>query len=413
MVKFLRKSEIKSTFLNKHNRKELREDMGATYNVSPDVLMWVYKKAQNSIIPLKSTPLIESWVKGSKIPTFNQIEDVSNETRIPLGYFFLNMPPEEKIPLLQFRTIKNEQYAEPSRNLIDTIQDMEMIIDWTRNFLKDNHSNPNSIVGSQKDTKNHLSIASYIRSILCLDIDWFKNSSSAGESFRIIREQIENVGVIVMQNGTARNNTRRPLNVEEFRAFTIIDDYAPLIFINAVDSPNAKLFSLFHELVHVCLGVNSLYNGDEYMNVSSNNEIETLCNAVAADLLVPTELFKERWEKYKADCLDDTDVVSKMAGFFKCSQVVIARKAKDQKFITKNKYQEIEDTVRQQYLATRKKQASLGGDYYTTMMSRIDQRFFNMLIESVFQGKTQYTEACQLTHTNRVTFSELAERISP
>lgn len=117
--------------------------------------MWVYRKTQSSSVPLKSAQIVEAWIEGSKAPTFSQIEFVSNETRIPLGFFFLNSPPDEDIPLLQFRTIKNERYAEPSRNLIDTIHDMEMIIDWTRNSLIDNRSDPNNIVGSQKKQETH------------------------------------------------------------------------------------------------------------------------------------------------------------------------------------------------------------------------------------------------------------------
>lgn len=386
--------------------------MGATYNISHDVLMWVYRKTHSSSVPLKSAQIVEAWIEGSKAPTFSQIEFVSNETRIPLGFFFLNSPPDEDIPLLQFRTIKNERYAEPSRNLIDTIHDMEMIIDWTRNSLIDNRSDPNNIVGSQKKTRNPLTIADYIREALCLDIDWFMNSSKAEESFRIIRDRIENAGVLVMQNGTARNNTRRPLDVEEFRAFTIIDEYAPLIFINAADSPNARLFSLFHEFTHVCLGVNSLYNENNDGSGSANNELETLCNAVAADLLVPDALFKERWESYKTLCSNDEEVVARMAGYFKCSQVVIARKSCDLHFISKDEYRRIVDTAKEQYLTAQRKKNGLGGNYYATMISRIDRRFFGMLMESVIQGKTQYTEACKLTYTNRVTFSKLAERMA-
>ncbi|MGE4585603.1 MAG: hypothetical protein AB7C91_13215 [Sphaerochaeta sp.] len=52
-------------------------------------------------------------------------------------------------------------------------------------------------------------------------------------------------GVIVMMNGVVRNNTHRPLSIEEFRAFALIDSFAPLIFINATDSASGRLFSLF------------------------------------------------------------------------------------------------------------------------------------------------------------------------
>src|SRR5699024_11556870 len=66
----------------------------------------------------------------------------------------------------------------------------------------------------------------------------------------------------VMQNGIALNNTHRPLDLNEFRAFTLVDEYAPLIFINTLDTNNGKTFSLLNEVAHVFLGINSLYNDD-------------------------------------------------------------------------------------------------------------------------------------------------------
>lgn len=386
--------------------------MAATYNVSPDVLTWVFQKAQNSPIPLKSVPLLQAWIDGSKTPTFSQIEAVSTETKIPLGYFFLNTPPEESIPLLQFRTVNSEQYKDPSRNLIDTIHDMERIIDWTKNAMIDSNSEPNEIVGSQRSVKDPFILANYIRKVLGLNIYWSIHSHSAEESFKTLRDRINTVGVIVMQNGTASGNSKRPLDVDEFRAFTIIDNYAPLIFINARDSQNAKLFSLLHEFAHICLGVDSLFNENHWICPSNNSVLETLCNAVAAELLVPTEMFKKKWQELKPICQSIEDVIEKTAYYFKCGQVVVARKASDLKMINKEKYHQIANTARTQYLDSREKKNSSGGNYYTTMASRIDRRFFSMLLESVFQGKTQYTEACKLTNTNRITFSELAERMA-
>ena len=66
-----------------------------------------------------------------------------------------------------------------------------------------------------------------------------------------------------MMSGIVGNNTHRPLDVEEFRALSVIDAYAPLIFINSNDSINGRLFSLLHEFSHICIGENSLFN-DRY-----------------------------------------------------------------------------------------------------------------------------------------------------
>ena len=376
--------------------------MEAVFNVSPDVLGWVRKKAGNA--SRESLSLLESWIDGEKVPTFNQIETVSRETRIPLGYFFLNEPPKENIPLLKFRTINNEQYSEPSRNLIDTIHDMEMIVDWMRRTLKDDDCDPCPVVGSCRETKEPSLIADYIRKVLYLDLDWFRNYKNPEETFKDIRERLNSIGVTVMQSGIVGNNTHRPLDAGEFRAFTLIDEYAPLIFINAADSPRARLFSLFHEFAHVCLGIDSLYNADN-SSTPDDNKIEVLCNAVAGNLLVPGILLKQRWN----DNIEPEELIASLSDYFKCSRIVIARKAYDMSLISKEAYVEICKKVEEHYLENRKQADRGGGDYYSTAKSRIDHRFLRMLMESVIEGKTQYSEACRLTHTNRVTLSTLTE----
>lgn len=45
-------------------------------------------------------------------------------------------------------------------------------------------------------------------------------------------------------SGIVGNNTHRPLSIDEFRAFSITDDYAPLIFIKSVVKVEAIIIVL-------------------------------------------------------------------------------------------------------------------------------------------------------------------------
>lgn len=107
-----------------------------------------------------------------------------------------------------------------------------------------------------------------------------------------------------MMNGIVGSNTHRSLDINEFRAFTMIDKYAPLIFINANDSSNGRLFSLAHEMTHIWLGVNSFCN-DYQHPISGISSLEVLCNAVAAELLVPIEMFNISWREDKTDDIEE------------------------------------------------------------------------------------------------------------
>ena len=255
-----------------------------------------------------------------------------------------------------------------------------------------------------------LKFAAHVRDLLSIDIEWYKKVRNAEESFSSIRTAISNTGTIVMMSGIAGNNTHRPLDIHEFRAFSVVDAYAPLVFINSNDSTNGKLFSLLHEFAHICIGENNFYN-DRYSTGVRVKKAETICNAVAAEILVPSNIFMRAWAT-EATIQENTDVIAILARFFKCGTTVIARKAYDRGLIDYDLYRKTAEEAVRLYAENRKRkkeQGESGGDYYRTLASRIDKRFFGMLLGSVREGKTLYTDAFRLTNTNRSTFSTLAE----
>ena len=260
-----------------------------------------------------------------------------------------------------------------------------------------------------KDEKNPAVIANYIRKVLGLSESWFEGVSDSGNAFKRIRERISEHGILVMMNGVVRNNTRRPLSVEEFRAFALTDSFAPLIFINGADSNNGRLFSLIHEFTHICLGVDNLYNVG-FSDIENQEDIEVICNAVASEILVPQDVFRKKWKELSIVCRTSDETIKKLSAYFNCSSVVIARKALDASLISKSDYETVVDESIAGFRAMVATRAR-GGEYYKTMRSRLDRRFFNMVLDSVSNGKTQYSEAFRLTNTNRNTFLKLAERM--
>lgn len=369
--------------------------------IAPAIINWVISQTQLGELSQEVANNLQAWKNGDKTPTFNQIENASKATGIPLGYFFLQTPPVEDKSLIECRTIDSLTVKNPSRDLMNTIHDMEMIQDWMREQLIADGFDPLDYVG--KSRANAKEIAESIRKILDIEIDWYKKVVN-GDSFGYIRSAISESGVIVMANGVVGNNTHRPLSVDEFRAFTIIDEYAPLIFINSNDSNGAKLFSLFHEFAHVCLGHNSFFN-DRYGIGEKVSKIETVCNAVAAELIVPQDLFIKEWNSV-INGNTEKQAIIKLSSKFKCGTMVVARRALDNGFIPFGVYKEISQLAVKLYNEQRKKK-SAGGDYYNTLSSRIDKRFLCKLAASVAEGNTLYMDAYRLTNTNRNTFEKL------
>jgi Zn-dependent peptidase ImmA (M78 family) len=372
-----------------------------TVQVSSNIWNWVSAAVQ---LNDANRANLELWRSGEKQPTFNQLEDFSNKTRIPLGYFFLNSPPVESLKILEFRTVDSLSLQNPSRDLVDTVRQMENVQEWMREYVIAAQGEQVSFVGTLDINDDVSSRAVAIRKAISLPVNWYEQSKTTDDSFKFIRQAISNVGVIVMMNGIVGSNTHRTLNVDEFRAFTLIDEYAPLIFVNSADSRGGMLFSLLHEFIHIGIGMSSLFNagiGDS----NSVNPREVVCNAVTAEILAPLSDFGDKWQNTNGEL---EERISAIAAHFKCSQSVIARRAFDCHFITNNEYNRLVSRARQ---IIKTKPANSGGDYYKTQATRIDRKFLLALNASLHEGRTLHTEAFRLTNTNRSTFEELISEV--
>lgn len=370
-------------------------------DVSPVILDWILKVTSLDQIDDGLRTRFYQWKNAKEIPTYSQIETLSKKIHIPLGYFFLKTPPVEQFPLLEFRTINSVAQKSPSRDFIDTYYQMEAIQDWMRDYLIDLGREKLSFVGSCKNEKNPEKIAASIRNIAGLSIDWHSTTKDAYASFGMLRNFFEKAGILVLKNGVVGQNTRRPLAIEEFRAFTIIDNYAPLVFINNNDSDNAKLFSLVHEIVHIWIGHNSFYND----NFNAIDPLETLCNAAAAELLVPNQIFIQEW--HNMNFLSDDDKISRLVKMFKCGEIVVARKALNNTFISQRKYKTIETRAIKFF----KKNKKSGGNSYLSNRARFGEPFILALDNSIREGKTRSTEVYRLINLKRNTFANLIAEI--
>jgi Zn-dependent peptidase ImmA (M78 family) len=369
--------------------------------VSPDIWQWVLSTVN---VDGDQKDKLDKWVSGIRLPTIAQLEEFGRKTHIPIGYFFLKNPPSRKCKLTDFRTINSVPSENISRELYETAIHMENIQEWMREYLIDNGAESIDFVGSLDARISTLDIAKNIRIFLGIDIKWYEKQYSADGSFRHLRNAISDAGILVFKNGVVRNNTSRSLDINEFRAFALTDDYAPLIFINNKDSIEGKLFSLIHELVHIGVGANSIINLRQ--ENSQIPKLEAFCNGATAEILIPIDLFRENWNENSKDT--DTKI-SVLSRHFKCSRLAIARRALDSGFLTYEKYAQALNMAK---MATAKKSGgSRGGTHVINKVSSLDRNFFLALHSSVREGKTLYTDAYRLSGTNRYTFEQVLAKV--
>ncbi|MGZ9790181.1 ImmA/IrrE family metallo-endopeptidase [Staphylococcus hominis] len=380
--------------------------MTTRIGIEKEVLDWAIVKSNKEYeVIQKKFPKIEEWRLNKTKPTFKQVEGLSSFLNVPFGYLLVDTPPKEDIELLKFRTVNSEERKHTSRELIDTINDMEIKQEWMKEYLVSEGYEKNHIVERLNSNLNPTELAKELRSLIDLPVEWYKESNKSN-AFAYLRRKISYNGILVMQNGIVKNNTHRALDVEEFRAFCLIDDYAPLIFINTKDSENGKIFSLLHELVHIGLGIENIYNETDIIH--EHSELEAICNKVAAEILVPTDKFIHKWEN--ESLTREKDKIESLSNEFVASKIVLARKALDQKLIDNNLYTEIVDETKKTIEKLYKPKSS-GGNAINNAKSRIDTNFAIAVSDGLKSGKALYSDIYKLTGINNKMFNKVIERL--
>ncbi len=273
---------------------------------------------------------IRQWESGEKQPTFAQLKTLATIYRRPLALFYLPTPPQENIPLHDFRHLPAHEPAEWSSELAFWIRRMQLQQEWLRERFRLLEKLPLDFIGVSKLTDTPLETALKIRQVLNINTDTQISCKEPRAALHYWITQAEYTGINVCQKGS--------IELDEARGFVLVDSYAPFIYINSKDSPAGRLFTLAHELAHLWLNLPGISN----MNIPDysrrrEEQIERYCNQVAGLALVPAEDIRRFWNpQLYPDLLDH---VEKIAKRFCVSEAVIARRLRDDRKITTEDYQ--------------------------------------------------------------------------
>lgn len=375
-------------------------------NVNPELIRWAIERSGRSLETLvRYLPRIGRWESGEAQPTLKQLEKLARKTWTPLGYFFLAEPPEEKLPVPDFRTARDEPVRRPSPNLIDTLHTMQRRQAWMRDYLVEMGHERLSFIGSAKISENIESVAKNIRRELGMSEGWAGRISTWTDALRVLREAAEGAGVLVVINGVVGNDNHRKLDPAEFRGFVLADDYAPLVFINGSDARSAQMFTLAHELAHLWIGEGGIFDLPDMQ--ASGDRREVFCNRVAAEFLVPAAELKRFWPNANREA----EPFQAIAKEFKVSPIVAARRALDLGLIDQPRFFEFY----QAYQTDERRKAAKakgGGDFYNNQNVRLGKRFARAVMLAAKEGRLLYREAYSLTGLQGATFDKYAKELN-
>lgn len=374
--------------------------------LQPTVLRWARERAglAADVLAKKlqtAAEKVSAWEVDGKI-SFAKMQALAHATHTPEGYFFLATPPEDRLPIPDFRTVKDAPMKRPSPDLLDTVQTMQQRQAWMRDFLIEEGEPPLAFVGSMTLQTAPETVAADMRRVLGFADGWANAEKTWTDALMHLRQKIEAAGILIVINGVVGNNSHRKLNPDEFRGFALCDSFAPLIFINGSDFKSAQMFTFAHELAHLWAGRDGVSNFEALEPPPL--EVETWCNRVAAEFLMPAREVHGCWEKVRrAD-----EPFQALARRFKVSVLVAARRTLDLGLIERRQYFDfynawLEDERR------KGESTKSGGSFWNNQNVRVGQRFGAAVVRAAREGRLLYRDAYHLTGMHGETFTRFAE----
>lgn len=373
--------------------------MSTSLIINRNIVTWAIERAGYDVTTfINDFPSfrIKELLSDNKTPTLKQLESFSTKVHIPFGYLFLTDPPVERLLFPFFRS--KSQTGSISLNLYDTVSLIQRRQEWLKEYLTDIDFEPLQFVGKYDVDTDYKTIVADIRQTLKISEDWACHHINYENALNYIADRVEIANITIVFNSIVENNTSRPISVDEFSGFVMVDHIAPFMFVNSADGKAAQLFTIIHELAHIWIGVSAGFNNESLL--PADDPIEILCDKVAAEFLVPEHLFIIAWNRKPS-----LDTLSR---YFKVSKIVVARRALDLQKLTKDQFFSFYNEYTNQVQYKKDNQGS-GGDFYATAKKRVGLRFVGLVNQAIRENKLLYKEAYKITGLKGDTYQKFVD----
>src|SRR5262249_28946140 len=161
-------------------------------DVNPELLVWARERSGVGLDDLtRRFPKLGEWEEGDLSPTLRQLEQFARATKTPVGYLFLQVPPEEPLPIPDYRTRRGGQVGRTSPDPVDTIFQSLQRQEWYRDFVRSAEQRELDFVGSVTTGTPVTDVAAAMQRVLDFGID--ARGATWADAFRGLIDRAEEV----------------------------------------------------------------------------------------------------------------------------------------------------------------------------------------------------------------------------
>lgn len=394
-------------------------------HINPEILRWARDKSNLSLEEaakhagvsgtkkVSSTERLASWENGDDAPTRKQLNDLAKAYYRPVLTFYMKQPPEQTSRLPDFRTIGDHPVAEGGNVLEAFVRKMrakqQEIVELITEDMSEIVHLP--FIGRFTHNDEPKIIAEDIRQELQFDTSKQQSFRDRDALFRALRTKAEEIGIFVLLQGNLGSHHTN-IEADEFRGIALADPVAPFIIINNNDANAAYVFTLIHEMAHLWLGETGVSNLSPFSGTQREVNIETLCNQVATEFLMPRELIEEKWGT--AEGISLYEKIANIAIQLSISRAATANRLWKLGILSDEQWWALYRTYQSEWRKHRAKQKEKSGgpSYYVTTRSQLGNAIIRTVLGAVDAGSLTYTRASRILGVNAKSFDGLRARAS-
>lgn len=377
-----------------------------TITITPSILTWARERAGYKVDELaaKWEPPVDiaGFECGDAKPTYRQIENIADKLQLPVAAFFLPEPPDWPPIEQSFRTLGSEQFAEIPpriRLLLHKARGFQIGLDELndgrnpaqRQIVRDMPLHP---------TTDPVIVAARIRDYLGVSLEEQLGWKSESDALKAWRKSLHTVGVAVFKDA---------FGDDDFCGFCLYDAEFPLIYVNSSNSYTRQIFTLFHELAHLLFQTSGVDKDTGFRSQLTDDwqRMETLCNQLAAEILVPHESLMRKTDNERAYKIQAEELSRR----YRVSREVILRRILNAGLIKPNEYKA---TV-QQWSSEPRIKRSGGPTFYVKKLAYLGEEYVSLAFERYYEERINDEELAEFLdikpkHINMMEQTFLGER---
>lgn len=353
--------------------------------VTPAVLRWAREEAGLAVedtakLAGVKAAVASAWEDGVARPTLAQLRSLADALGRPVAFFLTPQPPELHMTLPpDFRSQAGAMSARLRREIRNAQERREVFLELERA----------PAVWSAPSRGG----ATAVREWLAVDLARIRESADAGAALKLWIRAVETRGALVFQMSR--------IEIDECRGFSLADPVCPVIVLNGADAPQARSFTLLHEVAHLLDREGGLCLLQDDVNV------ERRCNRLAAEILMPALAMREY-----AGSVNGAELVDGVVRAFRVSPQAAAFRLRDLDLVSPSVVTEVLARAAEAARRAESREESGGPAHHVLARRNLGDRYASAVIEAMHAETITVTDATYLLGERVATVERLEQALA-